>query len=234
MTVTERFFGSFDLLIETLSTEIAAELDAGVVANGAASLVCAGGTTPFPLYEALSKAPIGWDKVGITLSDERWADTDSPASNEGGLRKRLLVNAAAPARLVPFMTAHATPQEAEAEVGAAVATLALPFDVVVLGMGTDGHTASLYPNAPGLQAALDVSDPALVRGVMAVGAQGSENRMTLSLRGLLNARKIRIVVKGQDKLEAYRWAQSEGPVEEAPVRAILRQTETPVEFCWAP
>jgi 6-phosphogluconolactonase len=221
-------------MFHALADEIVARLKQGVAARGGASLVCSGGTTPGALYDILAQSDAPWSKVSVTLSDERWIAPTEDGSNEKLSRTRLLVGKAAAAHLVPMKTADASPNEAEAKVSAAIAAMPLPFDVTLLGMGDDGHTASLYPHSQGLQTSLDVKYPMLVRGVHTDHAVKTGNRMTLTLRALLNSQWVVILLKGENKLRTYNAAIAGTDVQEMPVRALLNQSKTPVEIYWAP
>jgi 6-phosphogluconolactonase len=229
-----RKFDTAEDMFRTLADAIVAQLKAGVAARGSASLVASGGTTPGALYDILSQRDAPWDKVSVTLSDERWVAPAEDGSNEKLVRARLLVGKAAPARMVPMKTDDASPGDAEAKVGAAIAAMPRPFDVTLLGMGDDGHTASLYPHSRGLDKSLDVNDPALVRGVHTDHAVKTGERMTLTLRALLNSKWIIILLKGDDKLKTYEAAAAGSDVQEMPVRVLLNQTSVPVQVFWAP
>jgi 6-phosphogluconolactonase len=224
-------FPSAGAMIETLAGDIAARLNAAVRSRGKATLVVPGGTTPGDLYDVLSRQRASWASVSVTLSDERWVETSSDKSNERLVRTRLLVDEAAAARLVPLKTHHASAQDAEPEVHAAIAPL-LPFDIVLLGMGTDGHTASLIPGAKGLDRAMDGSDPMLVRAMDPPQPMGE--RMTLTLRAVLSSRRIVVLIRGEAKLAAYRDALGTSDVLAAPIHAVLGQSDVPVDVFWSP
>ena len=229
-----RRFAQADEMFRTLADEIAALLRLGIETRGAASLVASGGTTPGALYDALCGCDLAWDRVFITLSDERWVSPDSPDSNEDLLRTRLLRGNAALAHLVPLKMAYASPKAAETHVDRAIAAMPRPFDATILGMGDDGHTASLIPGAEDLSEALDLSSPALVRAITSKNASGSNERMSLSLRAILASRLIVILIRGEDKLAAYDAAASGEDIRAMPIRAILHQATVPVETFWAP
>jgi len=227
-------FPDGDTLTRDLAAEIVGRLTDAVKAHGVASLVCAGGTTPGELYEAMSALDAPWSRIMVTASDERWAPPDSEASNERLVRQTLLQNKAAAARYVPLRTDDPTPEAAEDAVNATVAAMRRPFDVTLIGMGTDLHIASLCPEAEGLEAAMDVSSPALVHAIRAKSGAGSNIRMTLTLRALLESEVILLLIRGEAKLKAYREALAGEDVLEGPVRGVLHQAITPVHVYWSP
>jgi 6-phosphogluconolactonase len=226
-------FRSAEDLYAALAEQVCGRLAAGVARDGCASLVASGGTTPGPLYDLLAQSQAPWEDVSVTLSDERWTDPSSKLSNENLVRARLLTANAAASHLAPFKTAHAYARDAEATVNAAIAAIRRPFDVVLLGMGIDGHTASLIPGAQGLARALDRGDPALVRAVEPPNLAAMGERMTLTLRGILGARWIVLLIRGEEKLTAYRRALAGTDILETPVRAVLHQTDVPVSVFWS-
>ncbi len=134
-------------MFEALAEKIAASLTATVARAGDASLVVSGGTTPGDLYDILARKGAPWDRVAVTLSDERWVEPTSDRSNEKLVRTRLLVGNASKAQLVPLKTKAPHAVEAEKAVHDAVFEMPRPYDVMLLGMGADGHTASLIPGS---------------------------------------------------------------------------------------
>jgi 6-phosphogluconolactonase len=219
-------------LAHALSGEIEVDLNEAIGARGTASLVVSGGRTPKRLYEQLRNEKLDWSKLWVTLADERWVDTSSELSNERLVRETLLTGPAAAARFVGLKNPAPTP-----EAGAEWATRALtraprPFDVVILGMGEDGHTASLFPGSLALAKALDA---AAAPGCVAVNALAAPHaRMSLNLAALLDARRIILHIEGDAKWQVYLRARAPGAAAELPVRAILHQKETPVDVFWAP
>lgn len=196
-----------------------------------ASMALAGGTTPAPLYDALSNAPINWEKVSLTVTDERWVHPDDPASNEFLVRDVLMRRRAAVATFVPLKTNHA-----KASGGAAIAEKRIapimPFDICLIGMGPDGHIASLIPDADGYAAAVDPNSTRKLAGIHAPGAAGSPERMTLTIPGILSSRLIVLLFMGQEKLNVYNEAKAgEGG---SPIRQLLAQRKVPVHAVWAP
>lgn len=228
----ERRFPNAAALTEALCGEIVASLQEGLAAGRGASLVVPGGHTPVPLFDRLSNEQLDWSSVWITLTDERWVDTHSSASNEHLVREHLLRNAAAQAQFVGLKSPHAEPQAAAAGCWSALAELPRPFDFVLLGMGDDGHVASLFPDSPGLAAALDLSQPPGCAAMTAPAAP--RTRMTLNLRALLDARRIAVLIVGQAKWATYERARARGPAVDMPVRALFAQQNVPVTIWWAP
>ena len=217
-----------------LTDLVARRLEMGIAARGAASLVCSGGTTPAPVYDALSHRTLDWSRVQVTGSDERWLAPSDPGSIDHLLHAHLFKDRAAAARFIPLKTADAEPEAAETEVHARLMAMPRPFDIVLLGMGPDGHTASLYPGAPGLTQALDVADPTLARAVRPVEAAGSSRRMSLTLRALLDSGMIVVFFRGEEKLKVYEAALVNSDPNVLPVSAVLNQASTPVQVFWAP
>ncbi|MBS0275693.1 MAG: 6-phosphogluconolactonase [Proteobacteria bacterium] len=229
-----REFASTGDMAARLADEIVARLKSAVEVRGHASLVVSGGTTPGALFDVLCERDAPWGKVWITLSDERWIAPSEDGSNEKLVRTRLLRGKAAGAHFTGMKTSDAKPENAQTTVETAISAMPRPFDVVLLGMGDDGHTASLYPRAPELKAALDTGSPALVHAVHAQNAAATGDRMTLTLRALLDTRWIALLIKGEEKMETYRAAESGSDVTDMPVRAVLGQAGVPVEVFWSP
>lgn len=224
-----RDFRDKEQLAEALAEAVAGQLKAGVKARGAASLAVSGGSTPARFFKALSaRTDVPWDKVTVTLVDERWVDESSERSNGRLVKANLLQGRAAAASFVPLYQGGDTP-DAEAA-GAAQRAVPQPLDAVILGMGNDGHTASFFPGGDTLAEALTAAGP-----VVAIRAPGAgEPRVTLTLKALLAARALYLHIEGGEKVATLEQAQAEGPTEDMPVRAILRQTQTPLTIYWCP
>ena len=219
-------------LAEQLADDITARLTQAVAERGAASLVVPGGSTPARLFDALSRRSAPWDKVSITLNDERWVEPTDPASNEALVRSRLLTHHAAAARFVGLKTRAAAASSALREVEARLKPITRPFDVMLLGMGADGHTASLFPDSPALKASL-AGDGAVVQAVKAPGARGASERITLALPTILDSRLIAVLVTGADKLATLRHALGEGDPAALPIRAVLTGARGPIRIYWS-
>ena len=225
--VRDHLFENLDSLFVTLAALIAAQLRAALEARPVASLVVAGGRTPAAFLGHLSNEALAWERVFVTLTDERWVGSDDPASNAAMLRKTLLVGPAAPARFIPLYTGAPTPDEALQSVSVGLATIPRPFDIMVLGMGDDGHTASLFPGADNLGAALA---PQNGQPCMAIRAPGApQPRITLTLPTLLDARSLFVLFTGPSKRRTYELACKSGPIEDMPIRGVLRNAAVPVD-----
>jgi 6-phosphogluconolactonase len=188
--------------------------------RGEALLVVSGGTTPKRFFAALAEQTIDWARVAITLADERCVADDNPRSNALLLRQTLLRDRAIAARFMPLADSRLSPDQELAAANARIADLPLPADLVILGMGDDGHTASWFPGGDHLAEALDPGTKKLVLPMRAPAAP--EPRLTLTARVILRARALALHVEGADKAATLGRALADGPIEEMPIRAALR------------
>jgi 6-phosphogluconolactonase len=225
-------FESGNALARALAAEIASSLTDAVAARGLASLVVSGGKSPLKLFELLREQTLDWSRVCIALADERWVDTSDPDSNEKLVRDQLLRGPAAAARFHGLKNGAPTPDMGAVSAWETFARVPRPFDAVVLGMGDDGHTASLFPGSPNLPRALNAAAVAGCVGMWAPAAP--QPRLSLNLSALLDSRRIVLLISGAGKWRTFLAASAPGPVEEMPVRAVLRQTRTPLQVMWAP
>lgn len=219
-------------LASALARAVAEDLRAGLQSRGRAALALSGGRTPERFLAALAQQALDWSKVTVTLVDDRWVPLDSPRSNEALLRRCLLRGPAAAARLVGLVTRAATPEEGLAEVAARLAAVPRPLDAVVLGMGSDGHTASFFPGGDRLAQAIDPRGTAEVLPMRAPGA--GEPRITLTLPLIVAARTVYLHIEGAEKAAVLQAALGEGPTEDLPLRAVLRHRRSPPEVYWCP
>ncbi len=195
-----------------------------------ASLVVSGGSTPLPFFKALSVRDLEWNRVDVLLADERWVDEDDDASNTRLVRENLLQNQASSARFLSLKQPGATPAEGLEQVKAELADLALPVDVLILGMGNDGHTASLFPDAPELESAMNPECQELVAA--STPASQPQKRITLTWPPLRDARFTALHLKGEDKLITLNRAICEPEkVLEMPIRAFLKPG---LQVFWSP
>lgn len=235
--VKQFIFEDRDSLFNALAQACERHLDKALADKGTASFMVSGGNTPAPLYEALSHSDLDWTNIQVVLVDERWVDNENDASNEALIGRSLLINNAKNAPFTGMKTVADTALEGCAETEDLYRQLPKPFTVSIVGMGNDGHTASLFPHAHGLNEALAEDNTRLTA---AITAQQSEvtgpntERLTLTLNGLLHSKRLIVLLTGEEKLAVFRTAMGDGAVEDMPIRAILRQNKVPVELYWAP
>lgn len=227
--VETRFYPDMATLSAALARTISKELAAALSERHRATLVAPGGTTPGPLFDALSREAIDWSRVTVTLSDERWVPVDHAASNEHLVRGRLLQNNAARAGFQSWRSAGETRADAVAALEPKIAAL-WPFDVCVLGLGADGHIASLVPGAEGFNSAMH--GEGLVAPITATGAAGAAERLTLTWRAIARSRRIVLVMTGAAKRAVFESALKGDGAQ--PIVALLTQSESPVLACWCP
>ena len=227
MTNKLHSYESKEELHAALVERITKNLSDAIAEQGCASLLVSGGSTPKPLFEKLSRAAIAWEKVTVSLVDERWVDTESGESNERLVRTTLLQNRAETASFIGLKNSHTSAREGIAECEAGLKELPTPPDVVILGMGGDGHTASFFPQTAELKEALDMKSSARCTSVTPLNAP--HERMTLTRAFLLSARNLLLHIEGEEKLRVYHEALGKGSIEEMPVRAMIRQEKIPLE-----
>ena len=227
MSVTRIDHPDSATLRQKVVQEIVDGLQAGLAERGAAVLAVSGGKSPVPLFEALAATPLPWDQVTITLVDERFLPTDHPDSNEALVRKHLLQGAAAAACFIGLRNSSSGtvgPASLEATATAAdrsLATVPQPFDVIILGMGEDGHTASWFPHGDRLAVALDLGTEHLVVPMIAQDAPATPDRLTVTLKVVAAARTVLLPLDGAGKLATLERALQPGPMEQMPIRAAM-------------
>lgn len=214
------------MLHKLLADRVAADLSDAIATRGYASVAFSGGNTPRPFLQVLAKAPLDWSKVRIGLVDERWVDAHSGASNENLVRSELLGRGADCASFFGMYREEMKPEMACEAIAAEYEAQLLPFDVVVLGMGGDGHTASLFPHHEALSHLLN--DP-VVCGV-AEAPVDPKQRISLSLHTLLAAKHLYLHFEGGEKLAVFEEACEGDDVQAMPVRAVLCQPQGKLEI----
>ena len=225
-------FADREKLAEALAENISLLLQNAVNTKKNAVLVVSGGSTPKPLFVRLAQKEIPWNFITITLADERWVDPEHPDSNENLVRSYLLQDRAKSANFMALKNDMLTASAGEKKTDRRLAGLPSPFDVVVLGMGKDGHTASLFPDAPQLYQALDPENTAKCLAVDPPNT--AHQRITMTLSALLAAERIFLHITGEEKMNVLHKALNGGPVKKMPIRSILLQKRTPVQIFWAP
>jgi 6-phosphogluconolactonase len=215
-------------LAQSMAMRVADALREAVASRGQATLVVSGGRSPVPFFEALAQQELPWAQVLVSLADERWVPVNHAGSNEGLVRRHLLQGPAAEARFIGLYQVAGNLERAADLADTAVAELA-PIDVLVLGMGDDGHTASLFPHSPNLHQALQ---PDCARRVLPMLAPSEPaQRLTLTLPLLASARLPLLAIQGQAKLNTLSTALQPGKIAELPIRAFLH---SPLEIHWCP
>jgi 6-phosphogluconolactonase len=215
-----REFANGEEIAAGLASWTSERLRGAIASRGVALLIVSGGKSPARFFDLLSNVDLDWTRVAITLADERRVADDSPRSNARLVRERLLRNRAEAASFTPLADVRLPEDQELAAASARIANLPMPADVVVLGMGDDGHTASWFPGADGLVEAMDPAARQLVVPIAAPDAP--EPRLTLTGRVILRARAIVLEIQGEGKLATFAKALESGPVEAMPIRAVLR------------
>lgn len=224
-------YASRDDLAEALAISVSGVLAGGIATRGSAVLVVSGGSTPAKFFEHLSHCEIEWGKVSIVLVDERIVPADHDRANAKLVAEKLMVNHASAAQFAPFAVDGTTPEECAAKSGAQLEQLTRHIDALILGMGTDGHTASFFPGGDNLAAALDLQGDASVIPMRAQGA--GEPRLTLTLPAVLSAHFLALHIEGTEKQTVLQEALSGDDVNHMPIRAVFQNTQKPVEIFWA-
>ena len=232
MAATMHAFANAAELATNLADKVADALSKAIAAKGTASIAVSGGSTPKAFFQALSTRDLDWPKVTITLVDERFVPETSDRSNHLLVANNLLQNKAKAARFLPLFHDTGSAETAAKLAATETASIGNPFDVVILGMGGDGHTASFFPGGNNLAVALDPKTP---RGIITMEAQDAgEPRLTFTFSSLQDAKLLVLHIEGQGKKDVLTKAEGAGDEAEMPIRAVLRRAATPVDIYWAP
>lgn len=221
-------FDTAQQLADALAETVAERLKQAISKNGLATLVVSGGRSPVAFFQRLAAQPLEWSKVVISLADERFVPTEHADSNAGLLHRHLLQGPVAKAKFLGLYSVASSVEEAAQAADQALAELP-PIDVLILGMGDDGHTASLFPNSPNLSEALDLQGERRCLPMLAPSVP--HQRLTLTRRLLTSARSPILSVSGQAKLDTLRTALAGDDLAEMPVRAFLNPS---LEIYWCP
>lgn len=232
MATTMHAFADAAELARNLADKVVASLSSAIASRGTASFAVSGGSTPKQFFQELSTRDLDWSKVTITLVDERFVPADSDRSNHLLVAANLLQGKAKAAKFQPLYQAAPSVEDAAKLATDATRTIGNPFDIVILGMGGDGHTASFFPGGSNLAVALDPKTP---RGVITMEAEGAgEPRLTFTFSSLQDARLLVVHIEGQGKKDVLDKAEGDGEEADMPIRAILRRAASPVDIYWAP
>ena len=220
-------FKSQNELIENLSLKIIRALSLALGQRDSATLLLSGGSTPKPLFERLSTFNIAWNKVNIALVDERWINEDHKDSNALLVKTYLLKNHAKEANFVPMYQENTKAQDSEYVCSQLYKNKLFPFDVTILGMGDDGHTASLFPNNVKLKEAYDENNELLC--VHMKPDIAPYDRMSLTKKAILSSSNVYLHFEGSKKQEVFKKALKEEDITITPISSILNQNEKTVE-----
>ncbi|KGS15714.1 MULTISPECIES: 6-phosphogluconolactonase [Pseudomonas syringae group] len=223
-----RDFDTPQQLADALASDVAGRLEQAISENGQATLVVSGGRSPVAFFQSLAVKPLEWSKVVVSLADERFVPTEHADSNAGLLHRHLLQGPASKAKFLGLYNVAASVEDAAQVADQALAELP-PIDVLILGMGDDGHTASLFPASPNLAEALDLNGERRCLPMLAPSVP--HQRLTLTRRLLASARSPILSVSGQAKLDTLRAALAGDNLAEMPVRAFLNPS---LEIYWCP
>lgn len=235
--INDHVFADRDSLVAALADDCITRLRSAIEQRRAATMLVSGGRSPVPLYQLLAAADLDWSSVTVALVDERWVNSDHSGSNEALVTATLLQRNAAAARFVAMKNAAATAALGWQHCEQAYRQLLRPFDVTILGMGPDGHTASLFPAADGLQTALAADSDHLCAAITARPSAVTGDlveRMSLTYSGLLQSRQLHLIVTGEDKQAVYQQALANRDHSAMPVSALLQQDKIPVLVYRAP
>jgi len=221
-------FHNSDALVEVLSKRIEKEIEDALVQKKRVSIAFSGGSTPKKLLQKLSKADIEWPRVDVLLVDERWVSTSSNYSNEHFLRENFFINSAKHAVLIPLKNAIVEPSDAQIVTNNSLEKIK-KLDIVILGMGEDGHTASFFPHMKELDFALNTH----MYCSSATANTEPTKRMSLSRSFLLSAKSLILHIEGEKKKDVFDKASQSDDFSSMPIIAMMQQKEPILEVYYA-
>ncbi len=220
-------FQTQESLVEALSHSIMIDLQKAIEERGKASLIVSGGSTPKPLFQKLSTLSIDWEKVSVGLCDERWIPVWDEDSNEHLVKTTLLQDKASKATFVGMYEEACEADAAEKLCSQKIKEKLFPFDVLILGMGTDAHTASLFPHNVKLEQAFDLESEALCIAIEPTTAPYM--RMSLTRKALLSAEHLYLHFEGKEKQAVYAEVIAGDDSYAMPIRAIVNQYDKQIK-----
>ena len=212
-----------------LSHRIGQLLTQSITENGCASIAVSGGSTPISLFEELSKLNLDWSKVELTLVDERWVDAKHEDSNELLVRKHLIKNKATQINFFPIKNSAKSVKEGQVLHEKILLQVKLPFDIIVLGMGDDGHTASLFPCCKELGQAMDPDNQQ--KCIVTKPKNAPYDRITLTFSTISKAKNLILHMRGSSKLNTFELAMTLKDAKKMPIYGFIEQ---PLEIYWRP
>jgi 6-phosphogluconolactonase len=219
-----------DETLQAIKTALLSTIEQSIKAKDHCAIALAGGGTPQPLYRELSQSKLPWYKLKVTLTDERWVPKDHNDSNENMITQCMLNQVGQELRFIPLKNQAHSATEGQAECEWSLSTHLKTLDSVVLGMGDDGHFASIFPDTDNLNALLDQSSQ---QKCMAVSPPGKQQRMSLTLSYLLTAKVIYLLITGDNKKQIIDDVLSKKPSsQQYPISILLNQQTCPVHIYW--
>ncbi|MBW2942236.1 6-phosphogluconolactonase [Zhongshania aquimaris] len=228
--LSKQEFQTREQLDQALAQHVSELLIEAIAIRGNATLVVSGGTTPLGFFGLLSKQHLDWKRVLVTLADDRWLSEHHQDSNARLVKEHLLVNQAAHASFLSLKTEDLDPDDAIEGLQNSFAEIG-EIDVLILGMGADGHTASLFPNTPSLQEGLNIKSRQSFIGVMPLVAP--HQRISMTLARLLNSRKVIVHITGVEKRAVFETACDGFSPRKMPISALIYEAINPIALYWA-
>jgi 6-phosphogluconolactonase len=224
-------FVSREALDTQLSVQVASILAEAIRLTGKASIAVSGGSTPKGFFKALSQVDLPWEKITVTLADERWVNIDSDASNTQLVHENLLQNKAKKAKFFHLKQGEVLSDETLDDLNLAAKTALLPLDVLILGMGEDGHTASLFPCSDEITSALDINNSNALMAV--VPKTAPHTRITFSFASLMASKHTFLHLSGKAKKDVLEKALAANDKFVMPIRAFLQHPDINTQVYWA-
>ena len=220
---------SSESLAIDLGQNINEVLNEAIKKRGRASIAVSGGRTPKPLFEELSNLNLDWSKVDLTLVDDRWVDSDSEDSNELLVKTHLIKNKAAGVNFFPLKNDANTAKEGIISSEKSLESLLMPLDIVILGMGQDGHTASLFPCSEELSIGMDLNTDNIL--ISTTPKTAPYERISLTAKSIMDARKVFLHINGSSKLHAIEESMNSSDFYKMPIYAFLKHG---LDIFWSP
>jgi 6-phosphogluconolactonase len=227
----QNYFDSRAQLDLTLADKVSEILAHAIELKGKASIAVSGGSTPKGFFKELSNKDIDWKKVTVTLADERWVDINSDASNTRLVHENLLQNKASVANFFYLKQGELLSDEILTDLNVAANKTLLPLDVLILGMGEDGHTASLFPCSKQIKQALDCNNQYSLMKVEPTTAP--HQRITFSFAALSQSKNTFLHLCGENKKQVLIEALSDDDVFQMPIRKFLQNDNINTQIYWA-
>lgn len=228
-----RIFDSRENLYSTLSQDIADALQTASVSRPQVLFGVSGGSTPIPVYQALAQCKLPWNKIKMLLVDERWVPTNHADSNERNIRQAFSSNPAAEKTLVGLWSDQPDLNAGAQAADQKLALINAEIDVVLLGMGEDGHFASLFPTSLQFKAAMSDTGKHFVFPISPMPEHAAHSRLSMSLAYIQASRQIILAITGENKRRVLEQAMLEGNIEQLPIAGLFKENSPAVEVYWS-